>query len=166
MAEFCSFCGYNEIDYHTKIKENLDIINEEIRKHGFCKMYGGICEGCCSTGIVINKDLTIEIDGQHYVGRLNPHTFNVEVDEESDIYKRIYKGKKEMMDKELQTLKREMLAVKHIAYGLYMVGDDPIMMSKHECVSFEDFDISLDEFKKYNFKAWDLYMQKNHLEEL
>jgi hypothetical protein len=163
MADFCSLCGYGDIDYDRIIIANIDKINEFIRKDGFCKVIGGVCEGCCCTSIVINKDYTVEVDGLYYIGKINKDTFKFEIDENSEQYKKVYKRKKEMMEAELKTLKREMIAVKHIAYGLYMVGDDPLVMGKHECVSFEDFDISLDEFKKYNFKAWDLYMQKNHL---
>lgn len=166
MADFCSLCGYLDIDYDKLIRNNLELIHGLIREQSFCAINGGICESCCSTGIVVNKDYTVEVDGNYYIGKINKDTFKFEIDENSEQYRRVYKEKRERLQSELKTMKREIEAIKHIAYALYMVGDDPIVMASHECVSFEDFDISLDEFKKYNFKAWDLYMQKNHLEEL
>jgi hypothetical protein len=128
MADFCSFCYYGDINYNTLIKENIDEINSYIDK--------------------INKDKTILINGKNYIGTLDKDN-EIIIDESSDTFIKTYKKKKERSELELKTMLREFEAVKHIAYAIYMVGDDPVVMSQHDCISFEDFDV-----KNYKSISW------------
>ncbi len=152
MADFCSLCYYGDINYQTLIDNNIEQIKKLLDEEGFCFISDGICEGCTAHNIKLNKDLTIEVFGDQYIGNLNPDTHQIEIDEESDTFKRIYKKKKENSELELKTLNRELGAVKHIAYALYMVGEG-INISHHECIPFEEF-----EDKELMTKAWDIYI--------
>jgi hypothetical protein len=40
-----------------------------------------------------------------------------------------------------------------------MVGDDPVVMSQHDCISFEDFDVK--NYKSISNRAWMLYTKIN-----
>jgi len=162
MADFCSFCYYGDINYNTLIKENIDEINSYIDKHGYAYISGGICEGCCSTSIKINKDKTILINGKNYIGTLDKDN-EIIIDESSDTFIKTYKKKKERSELELKTMLREFEAVKHIAYAIYMVGDDPVVMSQHDCISFEDFDVK--NYKSISDRAWMLYTKINQKED-
>mgnify|MGYP005627431939 CR=1 FL=1 len=158
MADFCSFCYYGDINYNTLIKENIDEINSYIDKHGHAYIKGGICEGCCSTSIKINKDKTIQIDSKNYIGTLDKDN-EIVVDESSDTFIKTYREKKERSNLELKTILREFESVKHIAYALYMIGDKPGIISHHDCISFEEFDVK--NYKSISDRAWMLYSKLN-----
>jgi len=180
MADFCSFCYYNDVDYNSLVNKNINAILDGVREGGSYLLSGYPCEGCGSNGIVIKEDFSVFIDyrtlyGQspQFIGKLksinkkdllietNKHygTYKIEIDESSEIFKKTYKKKKERSNLELKTILREFEAVKHIAYALYMIGDKPGIVSHHDCISFEEFDV-----KNYNSisdKAWKLYIESN-----
>ena len=184
MADFCNFCYYNDIDYQEIINKHFNTISETIHEHSDGKAYvnGGLCEGCSMSGvIVLEKNGVFEIhssnsDGEGDCGRLGKlvtsnkknvliekgkHNNNwlIEIDENSQLFKSFYHKKKENFETSTKTMLREFEAVKHIAYALYMIGDKPGIVSHHDCISFEEFDV-----KNYNSisdKAWKLYIESN-----
>ena len=95
MADFCSLCYYGDINYQTLIDNNIEQIKKFLEEEDFGFISDGVCEGCTAHNIKLNKDLTIEVFGDQYIGNLNPDTYQIEIDEESDVFKRIYKKKKE-----------------------------------------------------------------------
>jgi len=159
MADFCSLCYYKDIDYDKLISKGLDELKQVIEEQGYCYVSWGVCEGCTAESIKVNKDLTIEVNGKFYIGRLNPDTYKIEIDESSDIFQYVYKEKKERHLSEMKTMNREFEAVKHIAYAIYMIGTGGPNISHHECISFEDFNPS--DYSEINQMAWDSYIHIN-----
>jgi len=163
MADFCSLCYYIDINYDELISKNLDSVKERIDKDGHCFVSDGVCEGCSSHSIKINKDLTVEINGEHYIGNLNPDTYKIEVDESSQIFKDVYKEKKETYLSETKTMNREHDAIKHIAYAIYMVGKEAFIVAQHDCIPFDEF--NLRDHGEINSMALDVYLYINKLKE-
>lgn len=185
MAEFCNFCYYNDIDYQEIINKHFSTILEAMyERSNDRKAYvsGGMCEGCSMSGvIVLEKNGVFEIhssnyDGDSDYGRLgklvtsnkknvliekskNHNNWLIKIDENSELFKNFYCKKKEHYDAATKTMRREFEAVKHIAYALYMIGDKPGIVSHHDCISFEEFDVK--NYKSISDKAWELYIESN-----
>lgn len=56
MAKFCNFCHCNDIDYQEIINKNFNSILENMYSppnEGKVYVYGGMCEGCSMSGIMI-----------------------------------------------------------------------------------------------------------------
>jgi hypothetical protein len=163
MADFCSFCYYGDINYEKLINDKIDVIENHIKINGWCIVAGGICEGCGETHIKINEDLTIEIGEKGYIGEFNRVTNKIEVDESSELFLEVYKKRKERSEAEMKTMKRELEAVKHIAYAIYMVGNKELSISHHDCVPFEEFNPK--DYKGINEMAWDSYIHINEVKQ-
>ena len=78
---------------------------------------------------------------------------------ENKLFKSFYHKKKEYFETSTKTVQREFLAVKHIAYALYMIGDEPGRVSQDDYVCFEKFDVK--DYKSISDKAWKLYVESN-----
>ena len=158
MADFCSFCYYTDIDYPKLIIKHLDKIHEGIELGENITIFGGICEGCCSTNITITKDMSVLINGR-YIGNITEDG-KFTIDEESDEFKINYLEKKLRSEKELFFINREMMVIKHITYANYLLGGfEDNKISDHDCVSFEDF--IYDNFKEEYEKGWEVYHKLN-----
>lgn len=107
MADFCSLCYYGDIDYNKLIKDNLEKINSIIEENGSCFVSDGICEGCGKAGIRIDKDNKVYVEGKDYVGNIDQETYEVIIDESSDIFKNLYKDKKLRHIEELKSFLNE-----------------------------------------------------------
>ena len=186
MANFCNFCYYDDIDYQEIINKHFDTILEsmyEPTNDGKVYINGGMCEGCGISGIIVlqKDDGVIEIHSSDYDGdsewgllgqlvtlnkknvlieksKHNNHWL-IEIDENSKLFKSFYHKKKEYFETSTKTVQREFLAVKHIAYALYMIGDEPGRVSQDDYVCFEKFDVK--DYKSISDKAWKLYVESN-----
>ena len=161
MADFCSLCYYGDIDYDKLIANNLDVIKDHLKKNGWCTVSDGVCEGCGEHFIKIKEDLTVEVGTKGYIGKLNPVTYKIEIDESSKVFQEVYKEKKERHEQTVKVLEREFQAVKHIAYAIYMVGAEKGIISNHSCVMFDEFNPK--EHKEINEMAWDAYRHINEV---
>ncbi len=150
--------------------------------YGKAYVNGGMCEGCGMSGVVVlEKNGVFEIHSSDYdvdsecglLGRLvtsnkknvliekgkHHNHWLIEIDENSSLFKSFYHKKKENFEASTKTMKREFEAVKHIAYALYMIGNKPGIVSHHDCISFEEFDVK--NYKSISNKAWKLYIESN-----
>tara|TARA_Y100000389_G_scaffold191318_1_gene217284 strand:+ start:8700 stop:9071 length:372 start_codon:yes stop_codon:yes gene_type:complete len=58
MSKFCNFCHCNDIDYQEIINKNFNSILENMYSppnKGKVYVYGGMCEGCSMSGIVVSQ---------------------------------------------------------------------------------------------------------------
>ncbi len=58
MSKFCNFCHGNDIDYQKIINKNFNAILENMNlppNEGRVFVYGGMCEGCGMSGIMISQ---------------------------------------------------------------------------------------------------------------
>ena len=186
MADFCNFCYYNDIDYQEIINKHFDTILENMYSTpNKEKVYvnGGICEGCSMSGVIVlqKDDGVFEIHSSDYdgdsdyglLGKLvtsnkkkvliekgkHQNNWLIEIDENSKLFKSFYYKKKEDFETSTKTVQREFLAVKHIAYALYIIGDEPGHVSQDNYVCFENFDVK--DYKSISDKAWKLYVESN-----
>ena len=122
MSKFCNFCHGNYIDYPEIINKNFNAILETMHlppNEEKVFVYGGMCEGCGMSGIVISQKChglfeihSADIVGDKKYGLLgklitsnkksvliekvkNHNHWLIEIDENSKLYKSVYNKKKE-----------------------------------------------------------------------
>ena len=122
MATFCNFCYYDDIDYQEIINKNFNSILENMYSppnEGKVYVYGGMCEGCSMSGIVVSQKYdgvfeihsadTLGMDLDNKLGKLvasnkknvliekvkNYNHWLIEMDKNSTLFKSVYNKKKE-----------------------------------------------------------------------
>lgn len=122
MADFCNFCNCNDIDYQEIINKSFNSILENMYSppnYGKVYVYGGMCEGCSMSGIVVSQKYdgvfeihsadTLGMDLDNKLGKLvasnkknvliekvkNYNHWLIEMDKNSTLFKSVYNKKKE-----------------------------------------------------------------------
>ena len=122
MADFCNFCNCNDIDYQEIINKSFNSILENMYSppnEGKVYVYGGMCEGCSMSGIVVSQKYdgvfeihsadTLGMDLDNKLGKLvasnkknvliekvkNYNHWLIEMDKNSTLLKSVYNKKKE-----------------------------------------------------------------------
>jgi len=114
MADFCSLCGYSDINIEKLFSDIMKpainegqlkgLVDDKTLSLGFW-----VCEGCGIHGIQVNKQGEVfgnYCKGTELIGHLNEDN-DLLIDDNTKIYKEVYVGKKKLVELEIAAMLKE-----------------------------------------------------------
>ena len=159
MADFCSLCGYDDINitdlYNSIIKPDVEKEISEMSEGEFISVsVGGVCEHCGIVAFGVNNKLEVWSrlygeDELHHFANINPNSFDIEIIDDSPKYRDTQIEKENFL--------REIQVLEHIAYNLYISDAESKQLKP---MSADDSKLEKD-YDFFRESACDIYVKQN-----
>ncbi len=158
MADFCSLCGYGDLDidksYNKLVKPMIESghLEKMTGEENLQLNFAGVCEHCGIMSLQIHKNRQVFVVlcnspnvGIEYIGIINQN-LDLIIDKDSDVYKRIYLPQYERFLEEIEAMEREYsefkennkLVIKLMREGT-VERDKLKLIEAHKIVGKDDF---------------------------